>query len=125
MIKWNNPDQLPPIDTEDKWNQEQGASPRLLVHILTTGTQSKHTLFGTYYHKSKHWVIEGFRGDFKVVGWSELNDPLTDQEIGTPPLISRDEIKNIAVKSSTGRIGLDDDDDYANSVRSVLEDDDL
>lgn len=108
MIQWNKPDQAPPIDKEDKWNEENKVSPRLLVHIISKMTSSKHTSFGTYFHKSGNWSLDGFRGDFTVLGWTEINEPSTAEKKDT----------------STGILDSDDE-GYANSIRSVLGDNDL
>ena len=75
MIFWTKASQkLPRIDTEDQWNKEQEVSNRLLVaFVSSTGTKS--ITFGTYYHKTGNWSLEGYLGKFEIIAWSYADFP--------------------------------------------------
>lgn len=102
MIVWNlvSDNKLPPIDTTDKWNQEEKVSAQILIYLISKHTQSHHTLFGHYFHKTKNWSYSGFTGKATVIAWSEINQPMIG--VGAPVLetLKRD-VSTMSVKVST------------------------
>lgn len=119
MILWNKvTDSLPPIDQKDSWNKEHGVSERVLVAFISTSTNSKLIAFATYYHKSGHWVYEGYRGDaYVAIAWSEAQLPALPE--------FQDIINSDSYQDSHSKNFDSTDSAYANAVRSVLGDNDL
>lgn len=76
-IKWQNAEtDKPPIDIHDEFNFANKYSVRALVRVIDRRGDLQAYSFGVYYKKSDHWNIEGYRGDFKVTHFAEINEPL-------------------------------------------------
>lgn len=55
-MKWVSvSDDLPPIDTDDAYNEENGISKEVMCFSKQFGLR-----FGRYYYNSGHWIVDGF-----------------------------------------------------------------
>jgi hypothetical protein len=75
MIEWNMALTKPAVNTEDKFDAEQEISKRVVVRVVDRDGIFCSYSFARYYHKSEHWVIEGYLGSFGVTHWSSTNEP--------------------------------------------------
>jgi hypothetical protein len=75
MIEWNMVLTKPAINTEDKHDNENGVSIRVVVRVIDDMGFCGFA-FARYFHQSEHWIIEGYHGNcYKVTHWTSLNQP--------------------------------------------------
>lgn len=73
-MKWlSTKTHKPHLDNKDEWCKEHKESVRVLVWIDTFD----YAFFGTYYHKSGNWGIEGTSGihSDRIVYFAYINAP--------------------------------------------------